>query len=297
MKKISMMLAAAAAVIMSACGGSGKAPEAKLTNDLDSICYGIGISEGRNVAMSMFDAERGGIDSAYIDDFVKGILDATNAGMDEKKKAYYAGLGLGGQLSSQIDDYMRNIIYGRDADSAAVVNRDQFLAGFIATLKSETTLYGDSVEAVMQKLSENIQALRDKAAEKKYGQYIKENEAYMKKVSGEAGVKPLANGVYYKVVKEGTGEVPAADARVKIHYEGKTIDGNVFDSSYERNEPAEMSCNGVVPGFSTALTSMPVGSKWEVYIPADQAYGSQDMQVIKPYSTLIFTIELLEILK
>ena len=85
--------------------------------------------------------------------------------------------------------------------------------------------------------------------------------------------------------------------KVKINYEGKLIDGTIFDSTYERKQPAEMLIYQLVPGFSEALKHMPVGSTWEVYIPADQGYGEREAGQIKPYSTLIFKIELLEILK
>ena len=110
-------------------------------------------------------------------------------------------------------------------------------------------------------------------------------------------MKKLANGVQYKVIKEGNGPIPTDSTKVKIHYEGKTIDGNVFDSSYQRGEPADMIPTQLVPGFAEALKNMPVGSTWEIYIPADQAYGEREAGSIKPFSTLIFKVELLEIVK
>ena len=112
------------------------------------------------------------------------------------------------------------------------------------------------------------------------------------------GVKTLPSGVQYKVIKEGNGPIPADTSRVRLHYEGKTVDGKIFDSSYERGkEPVEFIVRQNIPGFAEALTHMPVGSTWEVYIPAEQAYGDRDTGKIKPYSALIFKIELVELAK
>ena len=119
----------------------------------------------------------------------------------------------------------------------------------------------------------------------------------MDSISKKEGIKTLANGVLYEVITEGKGATPTASDRVKVHYEGKLIDGTVFDSSYERNEPAEFRCNQVIPGWTEALTHMPVGSKWIVYIPQEQAYGSSNTGNIKPFSALTFTIELQDIVK
>jgi FKBP-type peptidyl-prolyl cis-trans isomerase FklB len=110
-------------------------------------------------------------------------------------------------------------------------------------------------------------------------------------------VQALGNGIYYKVLVAGKGETPAADARVKVNYEGKTIDGNVFDSSYQRNEPTTLNLNQVIPGWREALVKMPVGSKWVLYIPQEMAYGSRQTGPIKPFSALIFTVELVSIEK
>lgn len=109
---------------------------------------------------------------------------------------------------------------------------------------------------------------------------------------------PNGKGVLYRVVTKGKGAKPKDDSRVKLNYEGKLMDGTVFDSSYQRGEPAVMQPKQTVPGFWHALTNMPVGSKWEIYIPYDQAYGPRGMgSHIKPYSDLFFTIETIAIEK
>ena len=109
-------------------------------------------------------------------------------------------------------------------------------------------------------------------------------------------MKTLPSGLQYKVIKEGEGAIPSDTARVKVNYEGKTIDGNIFDSSIQRGEPVEMMVRQNIKGFAEALTHMPVGSTWEIYIPAELGYGDNSMGQIDPYSTLIFKVELLDIL-
>ena len=105
------------------------------------------------------------------------------------------------------------------------------------------------------------------------------------------------SGLCYKVITEGKGAVPTNTDRVKVHYRGTLIDGTEFDSSYKRNEPTTFGANQVISGWTEALTMMPVGSKWVLYIPQELAYGNRDMGQIKPFSTLIFEVELLEIVK
>ena len=106
----------------------------------------------------------------------------------------------------------------------------------------------------------------------------------------------LPSGVLYKVIKEGKGAIPTADSKVICHYEGRNLEDSIFDSSYKRNQPFETYCNRVIKGWTDALTNMPVGSIWEVFIPQELAYAEQERsEFIKPFSMLKFKIELLEI--
>lgn len=131
-----------------------------------------------------------------------------------------------------------------------------------------------------------------------YKDYITQNEEFLAKNKAKAGVTVTPSGLQYEVIKMGTGEKPSKDATVKVHYTGTLIDGTEFDSSVKRNEPAQFPVSGVIPGWTEALQLMPVGSKFKLYIPQNLAYGaSQAGEVIKPYSTLIFEVELLEIVK
>lgn len=131
-----------------------------------------------------------------------------------------------------------------------------------------------------------------------YKDYIAENEAFLAKNKEKSGVTVTPSGLQYEVVKMGNGPKPTANSTVKVHYTGTLIDGTEFDSSVKRGEPAQFPVSGVIPGWTEALQLMPVGSKFKLYIPQNLAYGaSQAGDVIKPFSTLIFDVELLEIVQ
>jgi FKBP-type peptidyl-prolyl cis-trans isomerase FklB len=121
--------------------------------------------------------------------------------------------------------------------------------------------------------------------------------AYLEANKAKEGVKVLPSGLQYKVITEGTGNTPTGDDKVKTHYRGTLIDGTEFDSSYKRNQPAEFPVKGVIKGWTEALQLMKEGGKWELYIPADLAYGQRGRPGIPANSTLVFEIELIEIVK
>ncbi len=131
-----------------------------------------------------------------------------------------------------------------------------------------------------------------------YKDYIAKNEEFLAKNKEKPGVITTASGLQYKVLKMGTGPKPTAQSTVKVNYVGTLIDGTEFDSTAKKNEPAQFPVSGVIPGWTEALQLMPVGSKFKLFIPANLAYGAQGVgDVIKPYSTLIFEVDLLEIVK
>ena len=131
-----------------------------------------------------------------------------------------------------------------------------------------------------------------------YKDYIDQNEAFLAKNKEKSGVTTTASGLQYEVIKMGTGPKPNAKNTVKVHYVGTLIDGKEFDSSVKRNEPATFPVAGVIPGWTEALQLMPVGSKFRLFLPSSIAYGATGAgESIKPYSTLIFEVELLEIVK
>ncbi|MFT5056316.1 MAG: FKBP-type peptidyl-prolyl cis-trans isomerase FklB [Pseudoalteromonas distincta] len=125
-----------------------------------------------------------------------------------------------------------------------------------------------------------------------------EGTAFLAENATKKGVKTTPSGLQYKVLTQGSGAVPIDGQTVKTHYSGTLINGKKFDSSYDRGQPASFGVNQVIPGWTQALKMMPVGSKWELYIPQELAYGERAMGAnIPAYSTLIFTIELLEIVQ
>ena len=142
-----------------------------------------------------------------------------------------------------------------------------------------------------------MEELKNERYEEEFGANKAQGEAFLDSIAKTEGVVKTESGLCYKVITEGKGAVPASTDKVKVHYRGTLIDGTEFDSSYSRNEPTEFGVNQVISGWTEALTMMPVGSKWEIYIPQNLAYGSRDLGQIKPFSTLIFEVELLEIVK
>jgi FKBP-type peptidyl-prolyl cis-trans isomerase FklB len=146
-----------------------------------------------------------------------------------------------------------------------------------------------------EKLKADRQAEENKA---NFSEYIEQNEAFLSENKNKSGVIVTSSGLQYEVVKMGNGPKPTTESMVKVHYTGTLIDGTEFDSSVKRNEPAEFPVSGVITGWTEALQLMPVGSKFRLYIPQSLAYGANGAgNVIKPYSTLVFDVELLEILK
>lgn len=124
----------------------------------------------------------------------------------------------------------------------------------------------------------------------------KASEAFMANIENQPDVKPLGGGVFYKELVAGNGPKPTQDSKVRVNYEGRLIDGTVFDSSYERGEAATFPVGGVIQGWQIALKAMPLGSTWEVYIPQYYAYGANGSgEKIPPYSALVFKVELLGI--
>ncbi len=297
MKKITMSLAAAAAVVLASCGGSTSAPKAELANDIDTLCYAYGLGQSNGLTEWAY-SERGlDLDSAYEAEFIKGILEGVNLNGGPKEKAYYAGISIGQQLVNQVTKGLKYEIFGPN-DSINNVNLKDFMAGFISGLKKDTANFKIDASNLDLLIRTKMTEVKAKAMESQYGEYKKQNEEYMAKVAKEEGVKPLSDGVYYKVITEGTGAIPTATDRVKVNYEGKTIDGNIFDSTYkEGREPIELGVSQVIKGWTDALTQMPVGSKWIIYIPSEAGYGAQESGPIKPFSALTFTVELLDILK
>ena len=290
MKKFTVTaLAAVAAVMMYASCDNG-APKASLKSDVDTVSYAIGMAQTQGLKDYL--VGRLGVDTTYMDEFIKGLNEGANAGDDKKKAAYYAGIQIGQQISNQMVKGINHELFGDD--STKTISLKNFMAGFISgTTGKGGLMTPDSAAQVAQQLMRTIKA---KNMEKEFGPNKKAGEDFLKENAKKQDVKTLESGVQYKVIKEGTGALPKDTSLVKVHYEGKTLDGKVFDSSYKRNEPTEFRANQVIKGWTDALLHMPAGSIWEVYIPQELAYGERQQGAdIKPFSMLIFKIELIEV--
>jgi len=160
---------------------------------------------------------------------------------------------------------------------------DEIARGFIMSFVTER-----------QAAQAERQAEQDKLL---YKDYIAENEAFLSKNKEKAGVTVTPSGLQYEVIKMGTGSKPTAASTVRVHYTGTFIDGTGFESSVSAGQPVEFPVSGVISGWTEALQLMPVGSKFKLYIPQDLAYGAEGREGIKPFSTLIFEVELLDILQ
>jgi FKBP-type peptidyl-prolyl cis-trans isomerase FklB len=223
-------------------------------------------------------------------DFIKGLNEGANSGDDKKKAAYYAGIQVGQQIANQWVSGMNRELFGDD--STKTISLKNLMAGFVSGIQGNGIMTVDSAQNVAQVM---MQAIKAKELEKTYGGNKEAGEKFLAANKTKEGVKTLPSGVQYKVIKEGNGPIPADTSLVKVHYEGKTVEGKVFDSSYERGEPINLRCNQTIKGWTDAMVHMPAGSVWEVYIPQDLAYGEREQGDIKPFSALIFKIELLEV--
>ena len=289
MKKFTFAaIAAVSAVMMFACGNG--APKASLKSDVDTVSYAIGMAQTQGLKDYL--VGRLGVDTAYIEEFVKGLNEGANAGDDKKKAAYYAGIQIGQQISGQMVKGINHELFGDD--STKTISLKNFMAGFVAGTTGKGGLMTvDSASVVAQNMMRSIKA---KVLEKEFGANKKAGEDFLKENAKKEGIVTLPSGVQYKVLVEGKGAIPADTSRVKVNYEGRTLDGKVFDSSYKRGQATDFRANQVIKGWTDALTHMPAGSTWEIYVPQELAYGERQQGAdIKPFSMLIFKIELLEV--
>ena len=289
MKKFTFAAMAALSAIMIISCGNGT-PTANLKSDVDTISYAIGMAQTQGLKDYL--VGRLGVDTMYMDDFIKGLNEGANAGDDKKKAAYYAGIQIGQQVSNQMIKGINHELFG--SDSTKTISLKNFMAGFVAGTTGKGGLM--TVDSASQVAQEMMRAIKAKNMEKESGPNKKAGEDFLAANAKKDGVKVLESGVQYKVIKEGNGALPTDTSIVKVNYEGKLLDGTVFDSSYKRGQPAEFRTNQVIKGWTDALVHMPAGSVWEVYIPQELAYGERQQGAeIKPFSMLIFKIELLEV--
>ena len=267
MKKVTIFAAVAAATLMTSCTPS--APKADLKNEIDTLSYTLGMAntQGLKPYLTM----QMGVDttSQALSEFIKGVVEGAHAGDNKDKMAYFAGIQIGQQISNGMIKGINREVFGEN-DTVSTISINNFLAGFIAGTTDKDTLM--SMQSAVQLVDEKMDEIRKKRMEEQFGANKAESEAYMANIANEPGVQSLGDGIYYKVLTEGTGATPAADSRVKVHYEGTLPNGTKFDSSYDRGEATTFPVNQVIPGWTEALQLMKAGSKWVIYIQIGRAH-------------------------
>lgn len=220
--------------------------------------------------------------------FFKGVLERLQS--KDTNIAYISGLEVGAKLLDMSNRFAEEAL-----DRESKLNYLALFEGIKDYLNAQPLFLNGQL--IMDQKIYEAKARTDKMKEEEYAETIAAGSKFMAENSLNPGVVSLENGLQYKVITQGTGPKPTLSDQVKVHYKGTLIDGTVFDSSIDRGEPITFHLTGVIKGWTEILQLMPVGSKWMVYIPYDLAYGSRDTGRIKPYSNLIFEIELLEIIK
>lgn len=283
MKKIQIAAAlAVAALTFTGCNNSS-APKANMNNAVDSLSYMYGLAQGDG--MKTYYLQRSGIDSTNIDQFIKGILEGAKAADDKGKNAYYMGLQMGQNIANNAVKGINYNVFGED--STKTISVENLFAGLIKGLKEKNI--GFTQEEIRTIIEEKDSLIK----EQNYSDIKKAGLDFLAENAKKEGVKVTESGLQYKVITEGKGAVPTETSKVMLKYTGKFIDGTEFDSS--RGEAIEMIVNRNIEGFKEALMMMPVGSTWEIYLPYNLAYGNATRGSIKPFSTLIFNVELVSI--
>lgn len=166
--------------------------------------------------------------------------------------------------------------------------------GMLDAKSGKNTLEEEGAQTYVMTYMQKRQADQMKSM---YGKNVDEGEKFLAENKKRDGVQETASGLQFEVITMGTGQKPAPEEMVKVHYAGTLLDGTTFDSSVDRGEPVEFGVNQVIPGWQEGLQLMPVGSKFKFYIPYELAYGENGTGPIPPYSTLVFEVELLDIVK
>lgn len=285
MKKtvVTLLVGTVAAMgVMTGCGnGQGTA---KLVTPQDSAAYFLGLSQTMPLheQWDQYQYQVPGDSASKKDQFIQGFRDALTSG--SAKAAYSNGYLMGFQLIDSWEGFNARI----PGDS---LDKQKFIDGLIAGLsgKVDTTLTMDAINNYMQEYFANAQKIVEDQNKKAGADFLAANKS-------KEGVVELPSGLQYRIDKLGDGIKPAAEDTVVVHYKGTKLDGTVFDSSYDRGEPATFPLTGVIKGFSEGLQQVPAGSKVTLWIPGELAYGQRGSgDQIGPYELLTFEMELQEV--
>lgn len=261
-----------------------KATPVALQSVEDSLCYATGIQMTNGLIPYLIGQK--GVDTTYLYKFIEGfeaaIAKENNA---DELTAYAAGIDVAKMMTtSMLSSAKRNLSGMVDS-----LNIDMMAKGFVDALKKDHTVFNDSTAQHFVTVHKEQQALKIKEA----------SENFLKENGQQPDVVTLPSGLQYKVLRQGTGAVAGPNDKVEVKYEGRLINGTVFDSSYTRTpQTTTFSPSQVIKGWTEALTIMPEGSMWELYIPYNLAYGERGAGAdIPPYSTLIFKVEVEKVTK
>ncbi len=306
MKKLLFTLFVAPLVLIGCQQG---VPEANLKTSADSMFYAIGVSQSADKGTLGKFLTQMQSDSAYLEDFLEGLaygveknydaMDKVKDTDDKQERAYAVGIMQGVEFASLLSRVDSRLFGEADMTEA----HRNFVAGFADMVHQQVKLqYGGRPLDVTtaNKFSEELgMRLEEPRLLKEFGKVKTAGEKFLAEKRKEAGVQAFPSGVLYKVLTQGTGAKPTLKDRVAVRYTGKLIDGKVFDATslHPKVQADTFGVAQVIPGWTEALQQMPVGSKWEVYIPYRQAYGTRSSGEIQPFSTLIFEVELLGIVK
>jgi len=275
-------------MVMGASFNSASAQNVELSRS-DSVSYAAGMNY--TMGLIPYLSRQAGVDTTKMEDFIRGFQEYLKHTDDPTFKAYAAGFDIASQVSGRMLPDVRSRFEG----TQDVVNEEMFYKGFIDALHNDTTIFKtiDGAGAFFQAtLAEDIELKNEKL----YGPNREAGVKFLAENAKDTSVVVLPSGLQYKVLVAGTGDIPKATETVKVRYEGRLVDGTVFDaSSRHGDQPVSFRANQVIKGWTEALTLMPVGSKWTLYIPQELAYGEKEQGQIKPFSALIFDVELVEI--
>ena len=274
MKKIVFIISLVAAFCMTSCGGGKNVANVSLKTPQDSLAFAVSLSKSQSLSDVIYGRMR--VDSAYIDEFVRGVCEAFPMSDDAKVKAYVAGLSIGSQAANVYDGANQEVF---QEDSVNKLDRAMFLAGLIAGV------YND----------EKVMSMEDAIEYSDRVIYRQASEDFMAENKTREGVVTLPSGLQYKMEVEGKGALATATDTVSVIYRGTFPNGRTFDSS--RGKETSFPVDRVVPGFSEALQILPEGSKGKIYIPWQLGYGKTGSRSIPPYSVLIFDIEVVRVIK
>lgn len=255
---------------------------------IDSLSMAYAIENAEGFGSYLMESRQ--LDSAYVDVVLDGIKEV-GAITNSTEMAVAVGINIGEQVVENIFPMAQKELF---VDSTAF-NKDNFMVAFFASMKGENLLIDDMEAGAI--IRREGQKVYDAKMESEYGENKAASLAFLENNKQQEGVQVTSSGLQYIVLKEGKGDKPTATDKVKVHYHGTLIDGTVFDSSVDRGEPAEFPLNAVISGWTEGLQLMSKGAKYRFFIPQELGYGGQDRGIIKPFSALIFEVELLDIVK